>query len=501
MNHRGTTKGNAMKRSLITLACASLVTTMAVADQSTDELRREFEAYKKATEARMADLEKKAQAPSTAKNGASPADSLTTKEIETIRERMDGRALTFGFYGYFRSGLGVDDDGKAQSAFRAPNADAKYRLGNEAETYAETGFSSKSKLKDDDTVSFNSYILLAYVTPNANNSSYEATTSLREAYAEAAGTLEWNKSTVFWAGQRYHSRYDVHMNDFYYRDMSGFGGGFSDMLLPDGTTKLGLAWLGGSVDKLNSNGTGFFDDDGQFNKNSLDLTISEIPLPGGSLDAMLTVSHFEGDSITNSTGYLDLNSNWGASVGLVYTTKLRDGKRNRLVAQYGQGSAYNFKSIMTLPTALDYSVIDSVDVNNMQTIRFLDEIACNLSERWTLQGVAIYQNSDIGTEEDNNVTWISFGLRPAYHFNRFFSIETEFGYDYTDTENAESGDLFKVTIAPQITPDMDVFSRPSLRIFLTYASWDDDFRGLVGVPSYTEDTSGISAGVQVETWF
>jgi maltoporin len=414
---------------------------------------------------------------------------------------MADGALNLDFYGYFRSGLGVDDDGKAQSAFKAPNAEAKYRLGNEAETYAETGFANKTKLEDTDNVGFNAYILLAYVTPNSNNNTYDATTSLREAYAEAVGTMSWNPSTIFWAGQRYHSRYDVHMNDFYYRDMSGFGGGFSDMMLPDGKTKLGVAWIGGSIDKLASNGTGFTDDNGRFNKNSIDITLSEIPLPGGFLNTMLTVSHFEGDSITNTTGLHELDDNWGASVEMVYETPFKKGGRNRLVGQFGQGSAYNFKAQMILPTALDYATTGDVNIDDLRTVRLLDDIAINFSERWTLQAVAIYQNSDLGTAENNDLTWLSFGLRPAYHFNRFFSIETELGYDYTDKEDAESGDLIKFTIAPQITPDLDVFSRPSLRFFLTYASWDDDFRGLVGVPSYPDETSGVSAGVQVETWF
>ena len=45
-----------------------------------------------------------------------------------------------GFMGYFRSGFGLDSKGKSMSAFQAPNAESKYRLGNEAETYLETGF-------------------------------------------------------------------------------------------------------------------------------------------------------------------------------------------------------------------------------------------------------------------------------------------------------------------------------------------------------------------------
>jgi LamB porin len=41
------------------------------------------------------------------------------------------------FHGYFRSGYGLNSEGGQQVAFQAPGADAKYRLGNKAETYAE----------------------------------------------------------------------------------------------------------------------------------------------------------------------------------------------------------------------------------------------------------------------------------------------------------------------------------------------------------------------------
>jgi hypothetical protein len=46
----------------------------------------------------------------------------------------------FRFHGYLRSGFGVTGDGKPMEPFMAPNADAKYRLGNEAEAYLETTF-------------------------------------------------------------------------------------------------------------------------------------------------------------------------------------------------------------------------------------------------------------------------------------------------------------------------------------------------------------------------
>src|SRR5260370_29153843 len=58
------------------------------------------------------------------------------QKIAKLQEQMS----TFEFHGYFRSGYGVNSAGGQQVAFQAPGADAKYRLGNEAETYAELIF-------------------------------------------------------------------------------------------------------------------------------------------------------------------------------------------------------------------------------------------------------------------------------------------------------------------------------------------------------------------------
>jgi maltoporin len=43
----------------------------------------------------------------------------------------------FEFHGYLRSGYGMNGEGGKMEAFKAPGAFAKYRLGNEAETYAK----------------------------------------------------------------------------------------------------------------------------------------------------------------------------------------------------------------------------------------------------------------------------------------------------------------------------------------------------------------------------
>src|SRR5215475_374922 len=58
-------------------------------------------------------------------------------EAETKIEKLKEQVGAFEFHGYFRSGYGLNSKGGEQVAFQAPGADAKYRLGNEAETYGE----------------------------------------------------------------------------------------------------------------------------------------------------------------------------------------------------------------------------------------------------------------------------------------------------------------------------------------------------------------------------
>jgi maltoporin len=40
-----------------------------------------------------------------------------------------------------------------------------------------------------------------------------------------------------------------------------------------------------------------------------------------------------------------------------------------------------------------------------------------------------------------------------------------------------------------------------LRLFVTFAGWSNDFRGLVGGLPYANATNGITFGVQAESWW
>src|SRR5262249_45759232 len=59
------------------------------------------------------------------------------RDADTKIEKLQEQMSNFEFHGYFRSGYGLNSVGGQQVAFQAPGSGAKYRLGNEAETYAE----------------------------------------------------------------------------------------------------------------------------------------------------------------------------------------------------------------------------------------------------------------------------------------------------------------------------------------------------------------------------
>ena len=405
----------------------------------------------------------------------------------------------FRFLGYLRSGFGVAGSGDPQEAFKAPNALAKYRLGNETEAYLETTFAYGMRPKDDKNAFFDTKITVSYVTPTSNTNNFDATVALREAFVTAKGVWGSQPDAVFWAGQRFYDRHDLHMSDFYYRDLSGFGGGLEGVRLGE-KPRLGVAWLGGSLNELNSNGTvppaGSF----QLSKNTFDVRLYDLPLLGGRTALSVDVSLFNGDRLPFPEGLIVVRDNTGWAAAAVHERPFASG-RNKLSVQYGQGAAFDFRAVLTPIPGRTFAVGDTVDYGDVWQLRVVEDLLVDKVGPFTLQLGGAWQELDNGAAVGNRMTWISFGLRPAYHFDRYFSVELEAGFDHTDQSDGPSGSLWKVTLAPQITPTAAVLSRPSLRAYVTWAGWSDGFVGLVAPVRYGTASKGFAAGVQLETWW
>jgi maltoporin len=407
-------------------------------------------------------------------------------------------ATGFHFHGYLRSGFGVDGSGKAQSPFQAPLSGAKYRLGNEVETYLETTFDYGVKTEGPDPAYFNTRITLAYVAPTSQSNAFATTFSLREAYATARHVWTAQPDATFWAGARFYDRHDVHIQDYYYRDPSGFGGGLDDISLGD-RLKLAFAWIGGNEDQLNSDGT-VPTNNFRLNKNTFDLKFYGMSVGRARVSVAVDLSRFNGDVLKTSDPPIVFDDNFGAAGAAIVEWPFKSG-RDKLAIQYGTGAAASFRSVITPPVGRTFLPGEQVDLSNIWQFRIVNDFLIEHRGPWQLETSTIYQDLDNGAAANNRVRWISIGGRPVYKLGRFFSLATEAGWDYTSQSGLPGGSLFKLTVAPQITPELKFLSRPSLRAYATWAHWSDSFRGRVASVSYPDDVQGMAFGVQLESWW
>ncbi len=89
-----------------------------------------------------------------------------------------------------------------------------------------------------------------------------------------------------------------------------------------------------------------------------------------------------------------------------------------------------------------------------------------------------------------------------FHATRHISFAFEPGFDYVrDPRGQYEGRLRKFTFSLMIPPGPEFFSRPVLRAFFPYATWSDGLRGYGAPTVYKTRTSGMSAGLQFESWW
>jgi maltoporin len=430
------------------------------------------------------------------------AEQATATEEKTAPEPPPPPDLGFRFHGYLRSGYGVDKEGKGQQPFQAPLAGAKYRLGNEAETYLETVFAYGATMGADDSgaapAHVETQVRVAYVNPISQTSSFSSTFSLREAFARARGVWGSKPEAAFWAGERFYDRQDVHMNDFYYRDPSGFGGGVEDVPL-GAHARLAVAWIGGSQDELDSNGQ-VRASEFRFNKNTFDVRLYALPAGRLRLGLNLDVSKVNEGEVSTSGAPIVVEDSLGVSATGILECPFRGG-RYKAAVQYGNGAAYDFRSVLTVPAGRTFSPGEHVRPDDLWQFRVTNDLLMEQRGRWALQAVVVYQELENGAASNSRVRWLSVGARPVRQLGRFAAIALEAGWDHTKQGDLPSGSLFKVTVAPQITPALSFLSRPSLRAFVTWAHWSDTFRGQIAPATDPDAVRGIAVGVQMESWW
>jgi maltoporin len=411
------------------------------------------------------------------------------RDADTRMERLEEQVKSFEFHGYARSGYGLNGRGGQQVAFQAPGADAKFRLGNESETYAELTFvnnwlnpehnSDKAWMKAEFMVEANTTNSTSYANfaGGIGNDQFR----LREAFVQAGNIFKSQPDAKFWAGQRYYRRYQAHLDDFYILDMSGYGAGVEDLNARIG--KFSLAYIAGARPDVTTQ-------NGNYAKNNIDLRLYDVKAPGGKLGAWFNFAKAKGGTTQN--GVVIPNTD-GYAFGIGHQRLEWHGGYNWLSVQYGKGVASNFSSSIDDPTTF---------LESSKRFRVAEHFLVQPNGRFAIMPIVVYQRTQNGNPRDGWNDWVSLGARPQVFFTKYLSLAFESGFDHTHGANGQyDGWLRKFTIAPQIGAGRQFFSRPVLRLFATYANWSDSLQGLVGGIPFRDRTHGMSYGVQAETWF
>jgi maltoporin len=409
----------------------------------------------------------------------------------------DAPNLTLGrfelrFDGYIRAGLGLSRDGATQAAFQAPGARAKYRLGNEPETYFELGFDGRYALGEPsgaDVPSVQGVFWTAGYAPFGQ--SFElGVNDIIQAYLVFA--LSGLKKTRVWAGRRYYDRKDLHLNDYFWLNP---GQGAHAGLGMEGLSLLG-GELKAAVFRLEDANA---PDDTLLDSTSVDVRLAGLrTLEEGSLTlwAQYVMRHSNGQPMFPERD--------GFGVGLWHDQKhvLGLNASHTLALLYRQGAALTQTPTNARPIREDLGY----DLSDARTWELVSDLLLEPGTRWAMQWGLVLRWEQRGLGGDDLVRWFSTGVRPMYFLSEHVHLALEAGFDHVRNEPlGRTGSLTKVTGVVQLGRAPAYLSRPVLRLFVTGARWSDAFTGLVGGgpgnAPYGANTRGWTVGTQLEAWW
>jgi maltoporin len=410
--------------------------------------------------------------------------------------------------GYFRGNFGARNQQGRMTCFSLAlpgELRSKYRLGNECEVWSETHFTVVTYAGEDGVVAtahvmptvFIPTTFIGYTPNGVVNSPLTYTTStgavlsFPNLYADISG-IPWLFGGTAWAGTRYYKRESVYISDFFYWNPSGVGAGIEDINLGK---DLRLSYAAFAVDgRLTPPPQDFAPPLAPLNDFGVrnDLQLRGIKFwDSGEFQLGLQV-------IANYSNNPSTNGGWGVTFRFVQ--KMLGGD-NKFVVQYGRGAGTGFGTL----ARYYYPDFSLYNAPNESRIRFVDVLTIQPTAWLGAQLGLVFQRDDLGnpgTRQD----WYSAGTRMSIAFTEHFKVLGEVGVDRVTKNNGSPEQyLSKFTIAPAISAGRGLLRRPELRLFYTYALWNEAAR-IATVDSgmlftNTIYLSGSIFGVQAETWW
>lgn len=404
-----------------------------------------------------------------------PKPSTLSLTFAVLLCSQPAAALDVG--GYIRALGGGNSESGDAACFKLAGAGSKYRLGNECEVYGELMLGQPlARLNDGGSVKAN--VMFSLFTPTSDNAmltNNDSDLDVAQAYVSADKLAVLNGGGI-WAGRRYYKREDIHINDFFYWNPQGLGAGIEDVAM--GGVKLSYA---------------LFREDNE--DQARKATRHDLQVRGIR---------------ANTDGELELglslipDADLGGDSGWAFTVQHRQGKVlgdgwNKLAVQYGQGPGTGLGGTGPLTNTSD-----------MKRWRMVEGIYTQLTPKFGGMLTAVYQKdkSNVGDQ-----TWTSLGGRLTYGVSKNFKFQAELGYDRVKPSGADERHLTKVTLAPTWAMKPDFWSRPELRLFYTYARWNDAaasaangstdsaVASLSNTGVFAGKNHGATVGLQFEGWW
>ncbi|NYH14478.1 maltoporin [Paraburkholderia bryophila] len=430
------------------------------------------------------------QAAKSGATGAIPSDAdpgATATPTPSFASLLGGQSWT-QFHGYLRVGAGTSD-GHSQQCFQLAGAASKYRLGNECNIYSELELDQK-------LYQFSNGMQLSAVgMVNLYNPLNRAPTfgpnsggfvRLPQAYVQLTNIPGMDTARI-WLGRIYYHRYNVDMIDTYYWNPTGLGAGIDNVSVGHGL-KLSYA---------------FFRQDYQDAPNLVDRHDVQLtgfhPNPNGELQ--FGVSYIERHApIIGADGVpQDAHSGWSITVQHIQTNLL--GGKNQLALQYGVGAGADTPGANI---GLGYTGNLTND-SSYKAIRLIDGFDWQFNQNFGGQMVGLYERFIAPTGSE---TWVSMGIRPSYAFTKNVKLQGDIGRDIVTPDGGPTRTLLKASIALTLSMDRAYWSRPELRLFYTYAHWNQAAQNaatpgdpLSSTGVFGTSRTGSTVGVQMETWW
>jgi maltoporin len=427
---------------------------------------------------------------------------------DEMAKGLKPRVGDVSLHGYFRAGYGVSSEGGRQTCFQVAGAFAKWRLGNECDTYGEFLFSTPAYVSDTGMVATANVMFNVFVPANTQGYPDGFTAAAGELgrdihwgtnqfYFDFAGVSFLGEGAHAWVGRRFYKRDNIDTIDYFWWNSSGLGGGIEDIPLTK-TIKLSVALFEhdgpGIVDPLDKTQP-------SLPANSEigiqpDIRVYGIPVPGGQLVLGLTPTIDASDTSRRPDGAVAAGGTNNGISGTVMHMASVLGGTNRLAVQYGLGSSVSangvFGSLRT-PTSTKF-------------VRVLDHVDFQISPKFGGELLSVFNRINDSDGKSPTQTWLTAGARVSYALHENAQIIADAGFDTVKVDDgSDRRNLFKVTVAPAITAHKAFWARPQLRIFATVATWNAAARAAgvdsAGLYTQTNKSVGATFGMQGEAWW